>query len=345
MYALPTIVVSEGTANFTEGSLFRLPPELGTKYQIDWYVNRSKPGWNRCPQGYHVYVVDDVGGTRFIIPGLNIIGEARPNKKYYESPILFSKQQIVEFANSLTEESIRVEKAKDEGLRDLIHDLRALSSAIYNSAIAARDEYDIGQTASARDRIETVIATQTMLSIRIDLLDYLSSQIILTELERIEVFRKVDKVVRCFRPKANVRRINLTIRGPSFGATFGPAIFELIPYAIIDNAIKYAPRRSDVIVQVTDEPEQIAIKILSYGPLIDIPERTKIFEKGYRGVYASGLVTQGTGIGLYTAKELIERYFDGSLNVAQEMTPSIIDGRTYFPTEFEILVPRHKDGI
>lgn len=342
MSALPLIVVEGPRVNFQDGSLFKLPPELNTTYQMNWYVNQAVRGWNRCPQGYCVYVAVDQSGTKYIVPGLNIEGEKRPSRKYYDSPYFFSKQKVEAFVSGVIEERSDADRTRAENLGDLIHDLRALSSAIYNSATAARDEYDIGH-ATARDRIETVIATQTMLSIRIDFLDYLSSQLMLTEMERIDVFRKVDKVVRCFRPKANTRRINLFLRGPSFGATYGPAIFELVPYAIIDNAVKYAPFRTDISVDVIDKEKEIYVCVESLGPLIDPPERTKIFEKGYRGIHASQFIPSGTGIGLHTAKELLEKYFNGTISVTQENTPTIIGGHSYFPTRFELVVPRHED--
>ena len=343
MHALPVIIVRGDQSTFTQGTLVELPPELQTPYQMKWYVERAVAGWNKCPQGYDVFVAVDSSGVRYVIPGLNILGEKRSKKKFYEQPYLFTKGKITDFAKALMEESTKVQRAKEEDLRDLIHDLRALSSAIYNSAIEARNEYDIGH-ASARDRIETVIATQTMLSIRIDLLDYLSSQVTLTELEQIEVFRKVDKVVRCFRPKANSRRINLVLQGPSFGATYGPAIFELVPYAIIDNAIKYAPNRSDIFVKVDDSPQQVRVLVVSLGPRIDNSERQKIFEKGYRGIHAIQLMPEGTGIGLHTAKELVQKHFSGSISVTQDDVPKIVDGNTYFSTQFEIVVPRRGDG-
>jgi signal transduction histidine kinase len=341
MYALPVVIVRDEQARFFQGILFQLPPELQTKYQMDWYANRVIQGWSRCPQGYNVFVAFDQSGDKYIIPGLTIAGEKRPTKRFYKEPHFFTRDDIVKFSESLMQESERLRKAKDEDVRDLIHDLRALSSAIYNSATAARDEYDIGQTASARDRIETVIATQTMLSIRIDLLDYLSSQITLAELERIEVYRKVDKVVRCFRPKANFRRITLDLRGPSFGATYGPAIFELVPYSIIDNAVKYAPDRSDVIVAVEDKEKEIVVSVASLGPLIESFEQQMIFDEGYRGAHAMAIHPAGTGIGLHTTRELLKKHFGGNISVIQDTSPTRIGRHTYFSTRFDIALPRY----
>ena len=68
---------------------------------------------------------------------------------------LHDRIDIVKRVKDLMRHGNGFELAVREDLRDLIHDLRALSSAIYNSAIEARNEYDIGRPAIARDRIET----------------------------------------------------------------------------------------------------------------------------------------------------------------------------------------------
>ena len=154
------------------------------------------------------------------------------------------------------------------------------------------------------------------------------------------MFRKVDKVVRCFRPKANFRRIILTLQGPSFGTTFGPAIFELIPYAILDNAIKYAPNRSDIAVRVEDAAKEIYVSVVSYGPLIEETEREAIFAKGFRGKHAVALRPDGTGIGLHTTRELVRHHFSGDIAVSQTGDPTMIESRAYYSTQFEVVLPR-----
>lgn len=68
-------------------------------------------------------------------------------------------------------------------------------------------------------------------------------------------------------------------------------------YCIIENAV-YFSRDNDAIKVVIEEDENITIKIINYGPHISEPDQ--IFNAGYS--------TKGTsGIGLSTAKELVER--------------------------------------
>ncbi|MEY9401759.1 hypothetical protein ABIF66_002927 [Bradyrhizobium japonicum] len=115
-------------------------------------------------------------------------------------------------------------------------------------------------------------------------------------------------MVRCFRPKANAKGINLELRGPSRSLTYGPSPFDLVPYAIIDNAIKYAPANSSVDICVIDGVTDTRVKVRSLGPSIEPHEQRKIFEKGYRGKYAQR-TPQPSGLGLAAAKDLLDEHF------------------------------------
>src|ERR1043166_628592 len=118
MSALPIIIVTGGRAIFTDGTLFQLPTELQTAYQLKWYTDSAGRGWSKCPQGYHVYVAVDTSGTKYIAPGLNISGEKRPSKKFYSNPYYFSKSQIERFVGRLVDESAQINRAKDNEVRD-----------------------------------------------------------------------------------------------------------------------------------------------------------------------------------------------------------------------------------
>lgn len=335
MYALPLIVASQSDTKVLEGTLFKLPIELLSRYQINHYATKAPKGWSTCPQGYMVYVGVDDEGTRYAIPGLTIKGERRSKKKFVESPHEFTKENIESFCSSVMQERERINAAKDAELGALIHDLRALSSAIYNSAESAKAASEEGNPFLTLSRIESVIAAHTMLSIRIDLLDFVANRITLATHVSVPVFKKVDKVVRCFRSKAAARSITIILKGASYGFARGPQIFELIPYAIIDNAIKYAPAGSEVIVTVTEDNDVIRASFTSFGPRIDPDEVSKIFERGYRSRNAISAGTMGTGIGLHMARTLVEDHFDGKISVSQIPTESAL-----YETRFEVLVPR-----
>lgn len=345
MYALPVVTLHNGTTNLLEGTLFKLPPELATPHQIRHYIEISKQGWSICPQGFHVYAAAGSVVTRLVIPGLTISGEKNSSKNFYGSKrYAFEKKQIEAFAQSLLSLDQGIEKAKNDEIALLVHDLRAFSSAIYNSAFSAKTAAEKNNLSSfVQEQIETVLATHTMLSVRIDMIDVATDSLSIGSPESIPVYKKIDKVVRCFRPKADARRIaiSLTSAKGSYAHTEGPPLFELISYSIIDNAVKYSPDGGKIYVEVEDLEREVIIKVVSLGPKIRADERTKIFKKGFRGDFALKSGRDGTGFGLSAAAELVDNHFGGSITVHQEAYSSLGQGGVeYFETEFEILVPR-----
>ncbi len=75
---------------------------------------------------------------------------------------------------------------------------------------------------------------------------------------------------------------------------------------LIGNAIKYSPDGGEVVVSGTDEGDSIRVCISDEG--IGIPEshKDKVFERFHRVDTSDTRQAQGTGIGLYLVKHLVE---------------------------------------
>jgi signal transduction histidine kinase len=72
---------------------------------------------------------------------------------------------------------------------------------------------------------------------------------------------------------------------------------------LLSNAIKYSPSGADIAVSAEQHGELITVAVADHG--IGIPERdkTKIFDRYYRGGNASGFV--GTGVGLFLVATVV----------------------------------------
>lgn len=87
-----------------------------------------------------------------------------------------------------------------------------------------------------------------------------------------------------------------------------PGLFQLILSNLIENAIKYSPKGSEIRIELIKQNEGIAIKILDQGIGIQKEEREKIFQKFYRSGNEEVRQTKGTGLGLYLVKNLVGHY-------------------------------------
>lgn len=338
MFALPVYIRHGTELRCLDGTLQKLPSELTIPNQLNFYSHRCRLGWTRCPRGYWVFVSNLELDTDLIIPGLIVHGRQKPSKRYYAFPREYDESQILEFSESVKRYYESIEKEVSRILSSLTHDIRALSGNIYNAAIEAKRFIGV-DFQSTENRLDTVLAAQGMLSYRIDLVDYMSSGGDFDQSVRFIAYRKVDKVVRCFRPKALQKNCAIDLTGQSFSESFGPPIFDLAIYPIIDNAVKYAPAGTKISVRVLEIDKKVQIEVFSLGPRINVEEKEKIFLKNYRSSAARKSVAAGSGEGLSMAKGLIEQQFYGSIIVDQDDQFSSNGGGEFFGTRFTVNIP------
>ena len=84
-----------------------------------------------------------------------------------------------------------------------------------------------------------------------------------------------------------------------------PTAVKLALSNLVENAIKYSPEQSDVMVRIGIKKGDVVIEVEDRGPGIPEAERERIFDRFYRGEDVK-THTKGTGLGLYIAKKLIE---------------------------------------
>ncbi|MBY5935180.1 HAMP domain-containing histidine kinase [Tateyamaria omphalii] len=332
------IVEPNGSFTSCQGSLFRLPPELCDQFRVSKYTSINEDGWHVSEFGYLLYRKTDDFGRSYIIPGLHLLDGPKPTKKVYGYTAVNTKQMIEEYLKQHLLRSKQQRLLAEESTTALVHDLRHLSSAIYHSAEQAGRAHANRDHSELADSLKTIVATQTMLKARIDYLDYTTGVDRFEKLEKIPVYSRVDKVVRCFRAAANDKSINIKISGGSYRFTRGPNILDIVPYTLIDNAIKYSPPHNAVEVGVYDLEAKTVVSVTSIGPRIAESEVEKVFSVGFRGQTASKLRPAGTGIGLSVAKEIVEK-FSGELSVEQTGEVVQREGTAYRTTTFTFSVP------
>ena len=76
---------------------------------------------------------------------------------------------------------------------------------------------------------------------------------------------------------------------------------------ILDNAIKYSINSTKIEIKTKSEGDFNIISIKNFGNYIEENKIDKIFEKFYRIDSYIQSQTQGSGLGLYIAKNLIEK--------------------------------------
>ncbi|CAK6716172.1 putative Histidine kinase [Vibrio harveyi] len=112
------------------------------------------------------------------------------------------------------------------------------------------------------------------------------------------------------------------------------SLIDILPFLLLDNAVKYSPNECEVDVEFFEYSEEIEIKVKSIGPHIPQRELKRLVTKGYRGlsVRATNKV-KGQGIGLYFADKIVKLH-DARMELNSSEPIFTIDDTSY--SEFTV---------
>ena len=117
-----------------------------------------------------------------------------------------------------------------------------------------------------------------------------------------DVTSMLAHVLHSMEAAAGGRRVSLEVEPemPQIDADAG--LVELALRQLIDNAFRYSPAGSPVTVRAGRHASQAVLSVRDHGPGIPPTERSRIYDKFFRG--SNARQTWGTGMGLAIAREI-----------------------------------------
>jgi len=224
-------------------------------------------------------------------------------------------------------------KSKGDFVTIAAHQLRTPATAV-NWAFENLEK-DLSIPEDAKGDIRTGhAAAQNLLSIITHLLD--AAQIeeghFGYAFEKTDIVAFFDSLLVSALPVARHYGVNIYFDRPEAASVFvmmDPAKFGIAAANLIDNAVKYNVFGGSVTVAMTIESQVLRIAVKDTGHGIAPADIPKLFTKFFRAAQASAAVTEGSGLGLYLAKNVIEGH-QGTLSVES------VEGRG---TTFHITLP------
>jgi len=231
------------------------------------------------------------------------------------TPVLRKKEKIgtLVILHDITREKL-VERMKTEFVSLAAHQLRTPLSAIKWTLRMLLDG-DLGKiTEEQKDFIaKTYQSNERMITLINNLLD-------ITRIEEgrylykpalVEFEPIVQFVVDSYREEAEKKKIKIEFRKPKEKSRRAMLDIEKIRLAVenlIENAIKYTPPGGRITVSLKNAPKEIELSVRDSGVGIPKDQQKRVFIKFFRGANVVRMETEGTGLGLFITKNIIDSH-------------------------------------
>lgn len=207
------------------------------------------------------------------------------------------------------------ERSKNELLAIASHQLRSPLTVVKGNTEMLNDEIFGPLTDEQREIVEqTIQSNENMITLIEQMLDItkISQQSMRFDLTDVPIEQVLHQVIKDLEPFAKKYKVTMDSSiDPHSGITIMTDETRLyqVFQNLIENAIKYSdPESGDGVVHVVSEvaDERIMIQVKDTGIGIPKNEQDNLFERFYRASNASKFMPDGSGLGLYIVKSIIE---------------------------------------
>lgn len=218
----------------------------------------------------------------------------------------------LEEINGLNQELKRIDRGKDEFISIASHEIRTPLTAI-RGGLEALISGSVGKLGSEQsDFVEKILEASNRLSkvaedsLNISSLEKHRLTLSVTDFDLVEL---VQKILALTTPEAQAKKIKLTFEKVSATlplAVGDPERIQTVVTNLLDNAIKFTPSGGEVTVSVRSSGSKLITSVRDSGVGIPKEELHNLFRKFYRVENVLDEDSQGTGLGLYIVKLIMD---------------------------------------
>lgn len=219
------------------------------------------------------------------------------------------KKEKVESNVKLLENEIEELKKKNQILEELKHDIGRFSSEALSFCedLNILIQYDKGKQ-RIEDAAVTLFHSISMIASRMLYSDMELNCGQIGSAARFQsgVYKKFDKANKILKQQARKKKIIVSFVNNSSYVIDAQSSFDMIPFILLENAIKYSPNNGEVTVLFDEvnkgDRRSLEVTVSSVGPFIDCESIKKVTDRGFRG--GSNINVSGQGLGLYIASNI-----------------------------------------
>jgi signal transduction histidine kinase len=224
-------------------------------------------------------------------------------------------QQLLAFQNS---QLVELDTLKDEFVSSVSHELRTPLTSISGYVELLLEDESVEERRNYLQIVER--NADRLLGLVSDLLFAARMQDGRLELqqERVDLRELVADAVESARPRAESADVTLAVDADEVPAVNGePTRLAQLLDNLLSNAIKFTPGGGRVSVRLRAAAGTVRLEVSDTGIGMSAAERERLFERFYRAQSALERQIQGTGLGLYISRAIVDAH-GGRIGVESE---------------------------
>lgn len=233
-------------------------------------------------------------------------------------------------------------KIKDEFISTLSHEIRTPLTSIKGFSKTILDNWDALDEASKKKFLNIILEQSERLTNLVEnVLDVAkidsNTEIILKEVDLPKLIKSVLDIL-----KITYKKEFKIQTGKILNSMADKDKLEQIFVNILENACKYSATNTPVEIKIENKNDFNVVSIKNFGSHIEENEKENVFKKFYRIDNYLTSSAQGSGLGLYIAKNLIEK-MQGKIEINSSVEDNYTEFLIYIPVfDFETMAKKVK---
>ena len=224
-----------------------------------------------------------------------------------QGALAIERVQLVEDVDRV-QRNIESDRLRGALLTSISHDLKTPLASVLGAASAMRDLSGRLSDAERADLLSTIIDESERLNRFIaNLLDMtkLESGAVVPNTARLDLAEVVGSVLRRAAKILDRHPVMLQMAPDLPMLDLDAVLFEQVLFNLFDNAAKYAPADTPIVLRAKRDGDMVVLQIIDEGAGIAPGDLVNIFEKFYRAEKGDR-VRAGTGLGLAISRGFVE---------------------------------------
>lgn len=228
------------------------------------------------------------------------------------SPIMLNDKPVgaIEVFRDISHD-LEVDRMKSEFISIASHQLRTPLSAINTYASLVATGFHGPLNKDQKELMDVILTSaekmNDLITVLLDI-SRLEAGKLHVNIQKVDLNELLETILQELSPLAEDRNIQILVKSPSANliTKSDPLLLGEIYTNLISNAIKYSRDNGKIDIELQDAANKIVFSVHDNGYGIPENQQKRVFTKFFRATNVSKRDTNGTGLGLYMAKQVAE---------------------------------------